>query len=167
MKVGRAVLILFCCTLLACPNNGTPVPEDAQQGGPCSEESASSLNAGSWTGSSFETLENGDSPSIEFGSLGGIMASFDLLATGVGSSAKDLKVEFRSIDGNETYQSDTFSSVSFACQNTAGQVLVDMAVEVSNVPMNEAVLFYLEASFESETGDPILIQSETEIVLTL
>ena len=95
------------------------------------------------------------------------MASFDLLATGVGSSAKDLKVEFRSIDGSETYQSDTFSSVSFACRNTAGQVLVDMAVEVSSVPMNEAVLFYLEASFESETGDPILVQSETEIVLTL
>jgi hypothetical protein len=167
MKFGRLMLLLACFTLFGCPEPAPFAPEDAVDGGPCSEGSQTTLAAGSWTGSSFDALENGESTTIEFGSQGGIMAAFDLLATGVGSSAKDLKIEFRSLDGSQSYTSNTFNSVNFACQNSAGQVLVDMTVEVDSVPRDESVILYLEASFEVENGDPVLLQSSTEIILTL
>jgi hypothetical protein len=167
MLLRRLIFFLACFTLFGCPNNGPPVPEDPIDGGPCSEEFTQSLSAGAWKGSSFEALQDGDSPEIEFGSQGGVMARMDLLATGVGSKAQGMTIELRSLDGTEVYTEVSFSSVSFACQNQAGQVLVDMTIEVDSVPFNELVILFIEATFEVENGDSILVQSEIEIVLSI
>jgi hypothetical protein len=172
MVLRRFVLLIGCLSLLGCPssNNNSPAPKDVpseevSEGSPCSVEFPASIAAGAWEGTSFSALETGDSLDIVYGSQGGRMLYFDLLATGAGPQASPLTIEFRSPDGSTVHQTEEYSSVDFSCQNAAGWVSVNLIFNVESTPQNEPLTMVVQGSFAVEGGDPIVVTSEVAVAL--
>jgi hypothetical protein len=174
MVLRQLVLLIGCLSLLGCPsnnnNNNGPVQKDVpseeiNEGSPCSVGYASSISAGTWQGSSLEAIETGDILEVHYGSQGGRMLYFDLLATGAGPQASPLTIEFRSPDGSKVHQTEKYSSVDFSCQNAAGWVSPNQIFNIETIPSKEPLIMVIQGTFVVEGGDPILISSEVAVEL--
>lgn len=151
------------------PVEDTEPIEDTKSLNPCLPGPTPTIAAGKWSNSGFATfgsLEDDAQPEIEFGSQGGVMMRFDLLAQGTGNTATDLKIQIFSLDKGTTHHTSEFGSVSFSCQETHGQLLVNMTVEVDGVPFDKPLLLALEANVTDQNNDLILIKWETEVTIT-